>query len=350
MKANKGFTFVELLASAAVLVIVGVAFSSIAFSIVRYSRRLEAKREMQEISDALLRYYQDFGFFPPTLSDLVIRPTPATNRWRGPYLNKTLADLLGDPWRNPVNPQGMPYLYFPGRFVPSNIQVALLLSTGQNRAMETNLLNWDSEGNWNAGGDDIAIRISPRKIDPLLSHLTNQTLTRLAGILLTANPTGAPMNFNAPQYPDEWGNRIQYNRCTLKSAVLYSYGPDGIDNSDGGNLLCSGIFPNNDDVFLVVNWELRYIPYPPTWTGGFDVNPVACATYSFQVTNLYSTSITVYHSGWRSVSIPARSTRNISTDTRTIEVKQGILTLDYFRPYETDLDSNCIVQKRYGKI
>ncbi|MHA2610882.1 MAG: type II secretion system protein [bacterium JZ-2024 1] len=346
---RKGFTFAELIATASLLVVAGLALSSISFSMVRYARRQEALREMKEISDGLLRYYSDFGEFPPALTELIVPPTPRTNRWRGPYVDKTLIDLITDPWSDPSSPLANVYLYLRSLYQFSSIRVALLLSVGENHTLESNLTGWATQGDWIPGGDDLAIRITPRNMDPLLSHLTQQTLTRLAGDLLARNPSFAPANYNTAPYPDEWGGRIHYFRCNLKTAVLYSYGPDQRDDSAGGSLLCSGTFPNNDDVFTVVNWELRFIPYPPTWTGGLDVQPYHCASYTFTVTNLYPSALYITYNGSLTTSVPSGSTRNITTDTRTITVRYGSLTLDYFRPYEIDLDSNCIVLKRYGK-
>lgn len=342
MKKRRGFSFAELIATASLLVVGGLALSSIAFSIVRYARRQEALREMKEIADGLLRYYRDFGNFPPSLLDLVQRPVPATNRWRGPYVDKTFMDMSTDPWTNF-------YIYQRSNYQFSNIRIALLLSAGENRTLESNLAGWDSQGNWAPQGDDLAIRITPRTMDPVLSHLTQQTLTRLAGDLLARNPSTAPVNYNTAPYPDEWGGRIHYLRCNLKSAVLYSYGPDQVDDSAGGSLLCLGTFPSNDDVFIVVNWELRFIPNSPTWTGGLDVQPYNCANYTVTVTNLYPSNLSITYNGSLTTTVPAGGTRSITTDTRTITVRYGSLTLDYFRPYEVDLDSNCVVLKRYGK-
>ena len=99
MNKQRGFTLLELLV---VIVILGVLISYVApnyFGQLGQSKAGAARAQIHAFENALDRYRIDIGAYPETeqgLNALVKKP-PSINRWRGPYLRKSLPK---DPWGN----------------------------------------------------------------------------------------------------------------------------------------------------------------------------------------------------------------------------------------------------------
>lgn len=100
LRANKGFTLLELLV---VIVIIGLLSGLVVpryFDTVGKSKAKIAKAQMTSLEQALDQYRLDVGSYPSLeqgLNALISQPTGVA-RWQGPYLKK---DVPKDPWNNP---------------------------------------------------------------------------------------------------------------------------------------------------------------------------------------------------------------------------------------------------------
>jgi len=97
----------------AAIMFVGITAVSVGLALVVASRSLdvdkatETSEEIQEISAAIYRYYEDTGSFPGLLSYLVTKPAGVAN-WFGPYVSARFKaheaagfDALTDAWGKP---------------------------------------------------------------------------------------------------------------------------------------------------------------------------------------------------------------------------------------------------------
>jgi general secretion pathway protein G len=111
-----GFTFIEIMVSLIILVIlIGTA----GFTYVRYvarARVVGARNQIESLGIALNSYYLDTGRYPTAeqgLAALWEKPLlePVPSRWSGPYLTKEMPE---DPWGNAYEyttpgPNGLPF-------------------------------------------------------------------------------------------------------------------------------------------------------------------------------------------------------------------------------------------------
>lgn len=340
---RKGVTFVEMLATAVVVMVVGSMLFSVSFSLVNYNKDVLTQDELEKIKEACLRYYLDMGAFPAgSLEGLIDAPAGVNPAWRGPYIARSRAQLLNDAWNRA-------YQYVTTR-TPAGVDVALVVSAGKNGVLESDVAGFNG-GLWDTGGDDLATLITSKEVQREYEELTRLTLTMVRSRLLSAHPDSPPLNYSVPQFRDAWETPLQYVRCNPYSAVIYSYGANRQDNSVNGVLICAGA-PIGDDLYTTAIWELRK-EIPPgqrQWTGGLDVNPVQCAKYTLRVTNRYgSGAITVkYDNLSNTATVNAGQTVNITTNPRLIEVYKGSILLDRIKPQQADLNSDCVVAKNYG--
>jgi len=101
MIKNKGFTLLELLV---VMVIIGLLAGYVGpkyFNKLGESQVQAAKAQMSAFTNALDVYRLDNGAYPDQqsgLNALIEAPQTANEKWKGPYLKKTIPN---DPWDNP---------------------------------------------------------------------------------------------------------------------------------------------------------------------------------------------------------------------------------------------------------
>ena len=103
MKKDEGFSFIEVIVSLAIILVLSAAAG---FSAVKYIERARVTACMTQIDSfrmALQAYYIDCGVFPTKeqgLSALWEKPHihPVPERWDGPYTDSEIPD---DPWGNP---------------------------------------------------------------------------------------------------------------------------------------------------------------------------------------------------------------------------------------------------------
>jgi general secretion pathway protein G len=130
---RRAFTLVEILL---VVVIIGILAALVIPKIAGTGERARVTAAQADINggikSALGQYEVDNGFYPKSLQDLIIAPGDAKN-WHGPYF---------DPPKLPVDPWGIPYVYYyPGKHNQSSYD---LLSVGPDGKEGTE----DDIGNW----------------------------------------------------------------------------------------------------------------------------------------------------------------------------------------------------------
>ncbi len=249
MRRQAGFTLVEAIATALLIILFSSALVLTSFPLVQYYKEMVTRLELEEIRVGLMRYAQDFAGFPPTLRDLVWRRGGNANTlWRGPYVSRAQRDLLYDAWNQP-------YTYRVRNFHTGPRGVAVVLSRGKNRELDSTVSGFHL-GTWEPQGDDLAIRPTSQLIHWELMEETLHRLTIVRGEILEDNPNQAPATYNMNRFRDPWGRVMRYRRCNRFAAVVYSLGPNRVSDVGNGAILCTRAAPpRSDEVYLVIVWE-----------------------------------------------------------------------------------------------
>lgn len=247
--SQKGFTLIEAVAAVAILVILGSALTMTSMPLINYYKNLQTRVELNELNTALRRYAVDFGGFPPTIRDLLEpRGGSANLLWRGPYVARTREDYTRDAWNSL-------YSYQVGAVAISGTQVAGIVAPGRNRGIDTFLSSFQ-QLDWNIRGDDLGLRPTLSGIQWETMLQTRHSLRVIRGNILNDFPRSAPATYDTSVYRDGWNMPIRYRFCNNFGAVIYSYGPNRIDDSAGGIVLCTAAqAPGNDDWYLYIVWE-----------------------------------------------------------------------------------------------
>jgi len=252
MKATtkKGFTLIELMAASAIAIIMLSLFVGAYQTVVQHYAMSELPQRGDQIATSLYYYYLDTGVYPPGddsagLSNLYTN-TAGVAGWKGPYLRLQMGDGIVDPW-------GRPFLYRRGN-TPTGQPVFLILSLGRNGVLDSDLSAWTSP-DWDTSGDDWARVFSQRAPISYFEDKTYNTLRFVAGMVYNASPGTAPATFNAGAYRDAWGRPLVYHRCNDYSAVVYSLGANGQDNSNLGATVCTTARKQRDDLTVSLIWN-----------------------------------------------------------------------------------------------
>lgn len=361
MRVNRqrsgGFTFAEMIAASAVMVVLASTLGATTVALINYNKTQITKARLLETQDAILRFYSDNGIAPGGLVDLLQDPGSGAQwkNWQGPYLSRSHTDALNDAWGHPYTYQTCPNSGNPppscnaGNML-SSTPLVLLISNGKNGVLDTNPASqwWNSV--WAPAGDDLTLEFPLRitSLDPI--DITRNELDIGRARILVDNPTKAPNNWGVSSYVDAWGNKIQYNKCSDGLAFLYSYGPNQVDDSNKGNNLCNDPPIMGDDIVDAIVWEIRHDPATPSWTGGLDVQPTHCASYTLTVTNLYlqGATVVVRQNGNTIATINDGLIATLTVGWQDVQLTRGSLLLDDFRPDSADLNQNCTVSKTVG--
>ncbi len=231
---TQGFSLIEVVIVIAILSILAGMMAPLSVHLVDRENTETTLKEMSEIKDGLLHYYEDINphAFPAALRDLITAPTGPTG-WNGPYFSGTVDQVQKDAW-------GTDYIYL------QSGNYALLISGGNDKTVDTNSYNdfppADTAGDssdlvLNINGNLIAETLDREKIDE-----TRETLKIVAGEVYNSNPASPPSSYT-PTLSDAWGNSIQYNRLNNYSAKIYSYGVNGSDD-----------FGSGDDLVIALLW------------------------------------------------------------------------------------------------
>jgi type II secretory pathway pseudopilin PulG len=249
----KGFTLIEAVAAAAIVVIIGSAVTLSSLPVINFYKEIQTRSEIQELHGAMMRYAVDFGGFPPTIGDMIEPRGGSTNvLWRGPYVARTEEDYTRDAWNSR-------YAYWVGPATVSGTQVAAIVAPGRDRAIQTDISGFQQLV-WNLRGDDMGMRPTLQGLQWDTMLLTRHTLRIVRGRVLNDSPATAPLTYDTSTYRDGWNVPVRYQFCNAFGAVIYSYGQNRTDDSLGGTALCSGPEAvGNDDWYLYIVWE-RPIP------------------------------------------------------------------------------------------
>ncbi len=139
MVKKRGFTLIEMIATTSLLLVLsGILLG--AYSQFLTSRKMwQTQRDMGELKSAIMRYYFDTAQFPPGIDqDAILQlqeNRAGVTRWRGPYFPQHERFPLTDPWQ-----QGW---VFRTRESWGRIEVAILLSAGRNRTVDSDLNQFD---------------------------------------------------------------------------------------------------------------------------------------------------------------------------------------------------------------
>ncbi len=250
---NRGFTFVELVATAAILVILMALTVGTAVAMRNFYGTRATQKEMRDLGCSLLRYNMDQNAFPSGtdttgLTNLMETPSPTG----GLYTDTQRDDYLRDAW-------GRPYIYRTG-VTPEGVEVALLLSLGPNGRLDSDLSGWTQEG-WSPGGDDLAWKISEEWNIKDKERFTLENLKREASAIVAQSPMEAPTNYT-PTLEDAFGYPIRYVRCNAYAAFVVSVGNNGRLDSQ----VCQTGNPAGDDLAVSMEWrpdEAPQIVTPP---------------------------------------------------------------------------------------
>ncbi len=232
---STGFSLIEIVVVIAVLSILAGMMAPMSVHLVDQRNAETTKKEMAEIKDGLLHYYEDVSpnAFPTGLADLVTTPSGVTG-WNGPYFSGAVSEVQTDGW-------GSNYTYQEsGRY-------AIVISGGNNKSVDSGSYNDFPPSDSPADNSDIVVNINGNLIaekvneDKILE--TREILKLVAGDIYNTSPSTAPSSYT-PSLADAWGNTIQYDRLNDYSVKIYSYGLDGVDDSGG-----------NDDLYYSLIWH-----------------------------------------------------------------------------------------------
>lgn len=249
MRNQRGFTVVELLAVTVISVILTAMTIGTALGMRNFYSRRETVKELKDIGCALLRYQMDMDRFPSGRDRQALeqlwRPQESAN-WSGPYNSPDMEGTLNDGWHNE-------YVYRTARN-DRGIEVALILSPGKNRRVDSNLQNWVSDS-WRPSGDDIGWKLSEVWNIKDKEGFTHENLRMEAGTLTADNPQRAPQTYT-PVLRDAFERSLVYVRCNDNAAFLMSLGGNGVNDSN----LCTNGAPSGDDLAVSVEWSPNAAP------------------------------------------------------------------------------------------
>jgi len=358
-----GFTFVEMMAVASLLVILSTFALSTVTGTLNFKKSIDTEARADELKGALLRYFEDVGIFPAIDSGDTVgstglfklsQNTDHKAGWKGTYMDpKTSHRFLVDGWeRN---------FWYRFGINANKVGVALVLSPGRNGVINSNLTNW-TQDDWVPGGDDIARKASVEEIIQRQEALVRRQLLNQRGRLIATNPNFSPSSFPLPN--DIWGRALQYARCSPYFAILYSVGYDGVDDSDGASGICARGYPQGDDIMETAKWEVigRLAGLlNDGWTGGLHANQAVCSAYTYVAVNNFNDPlvITYYDTNRNShaITVPPRSTRyipdvypwmmtgNQGNKVVPLVVYRNGIEYDDFLGANADMDQDCYYQK-----
>lgn len=230
-----GFTLIEIIIAIAVLSILAGAMAPMVSQRVNAAREETTHLKMRTLREALLAYAKDTGDFPKSGKNAVASLSALENAgrktppgWRGPYIvgARTSQDYARDAWN-------APYLYRVEQSRKNGPKQVVLTSTGPDRHL--------------GGRDDISMKmLMPMEGTSDLIEKSKETLKLIAGDIYGRAPSGAPKGYQPPKQwrKDAWGNAVRYKMYNSFSAVVYSMGPNGIDNKLA-----------KDDLFHALVWN-----------------------------------------------------------------------------------------------
>lgn len=360
-RSERGVALLSLVLMGSAVLILASAMIPVTMSIVDYQKRTRTRAKLQLFQTALQNYFGDTGQFPaPTAGPGSGASALALARlylnvdnlggWQGPYLPGPATDYLYDEWNTP-------FVYRSGTGVGIG-PITLVLSNGRNLTTDSDLTAWDS-GAWASSSDDVALKVDTTA---LISRLRDKNLNLLLGYkagLYNANPSTPPAAVVTALMLDAWGHPMVYRKCHNFAGVLFSYGSNGVDDSNAGANICLFESAGGDDMFVPLEWDISANATGLVWKGGYGSNPNICQSYQLKIYNLYPNDLTVKYrdtsNGWPNTkTIPGGGNVTINgvapdyNGAWAVLVSYGAYAVEGFSPILLDLNGDCIVSKLYG--
>jgi type II secretion system protein G len=186
----------------------------------------DTEKQLRETAEALAQYYVDVGSFPGGVDSTALSQllSSGASGWNGPYLHGTAAAVAHDAWRNELLLRNCTQVN--GQAAVGRILVSLGPGPPDASAVGQS---------WTTGSNDIWRVVVQSPLDAHINldrrNEALQQLRLLAGEIYVANPAGSPATYVLPD-TDPWGYAYRYQMKTALSGVVYSIGPDGLD--EGG--------------------------------------------------------------------------------------------------------------------
>jgi len=283
--ASRGATLIELVAGLIALAVLAGLLVPAFLSASDIERIAATKLRLEEYRTGLGRHWMDvqageatngLHALPAGLTGL-LAPEPGTVGWKGPYIRVGEPSPLLDAW-------GAPLLY---ARAPGTPDVAVVLSSGPDGRLDSDVQALLSSPDPQAGGDDIFVRTTTRPIELDWAEETEERLNRVAAALkayLVRHDDAFPASLSGlvaegliagGEIVDRWGHplRFQHPIPSPNGAVaytdvarIYSLGPNEADD---------GQAPGSDDLVRIVrqrrgNVEVAFTAHFTASGGGGD--------------------------------------------------------------------------------
>ena len=189
------------------------------------SWQAQPEEHLDDIVDAITRYYLDVGSFPPGNDDAALAElvTSTASGWAGPYLKGTATTVTRDEWGSVIR------LRQCTRVDGQSITGRLLLSDGPGAPNATR-----RGTRWQTGSNDIHREIAEASLTALLNEErireARQRMKILAGEVYASSPNQSPNSYQLTT-SDPWGRRYRYHKQSTYSGFVYSLGPNGTDDT-----------------------------------------------------------------------------------------------------------------------
>jgi hypothetical protein len=182
--------------------------------------------QLRVTAEAISQYYMDVGGFPTGVDSVALTQllTSGASGWNGPYLHGTASAVAHDAWRNELLLR--PCTQVDGQAAVGRVLISLGPGPPDASAVGQS---------WSTGTNDIWRVIVQAPLDARINlDRRNDALHQLkllAGDIYVANPAGSPASYVLADI-DPWGHAYRYQMNNALSGVVYSIGPDGVD--EGG--------------------------------------------------------------------------------------------------------------------
>ncbi|MFH1679761.1 MAG: type II secretion system protein GspG [Candidatus Eisenbacteria bacterium] len=193
---------------------------------------------MDALTDGLAQYYLDVGAFPSGQDSVALSAllSSSTSGWSGPYVAGTPSDIARDAWGNRLRLRACSSV--DGEAVGG----WLLLSDGPGLPAAS-----VNNGDWLTGANDVYRAIPEGSLKASLNRRRMAEAARrvklLTGEIYATNLAASPESSTLAQN-DPWDGAYQYKKLSAYSGILYSYGPDGKDDSGA-----------DDDIYEALSWS-----------------------------------------------------------------------------------------------
>lgn len=255
-----GFTLMEIVIAVAIVAVMAGALTPVVYKQMNAVRSEATSKELDQLKDALLEFYEDTGRFPTEGEGLAALVTdPGVNNWQGPYFSGSQQELTAAVSSDAFN-RDYVYDIAPRVSPPTSVDL-LLASSGANRTLDMGRLN----RRWNlaADEDDLFALIATGAVNRAKEGDSRSELEDVAeacrefftdnaafpGALADLSGTYLDAGFQNENLRDAWNSDYLtrlLGAAPSPSLLVYSSGPDQQDDrgsDDDLGILVSSIPP-----------------------------------------------------------------------------------------------------------